>query len=271
MNFENLNKMISYIERHLTEEISYKELARIVGVSEYNLQRIFMFLTGVSVSEYIRKRRLSKAYEELKKTDIKIVDLALKYGYDSSVSFSRAFKQYFQMTPTECRRNDKSFKLFSVLTFRKDLFSHQEISYQICELEEKKLYCLGVSASTHEDMLFKIRELYRAIRDGEAQLQGISSDFGGLYGISDCSKGDYNYYVGTEVCQQDKARITIEGGRYAVFEAGSEEQKDIVNVYRYVYDQWLKSTDYELDDKPEMEYYENQNCYIYFKIKEKQN
>ena len=67
MNFEYLNEMIEYIEKNLTEEINYNKLAKIVGVSEYSLQRIFMFLTNMSIAEYIRKRRLSKAFEELKK------------------------------------------------------------------------------------------------------------------------------------------------------------------------------------------------------------
>ena len=84
MNNEYLNKMIQYIEEHLTEKIEYSELAKIVGVSEYSLQRIFMFLTNISLADYIRKRRLSKALEELKKTDIKIIDLAIKYQYESS-------------------------------------------------------------------------------------------------------------------------------------------------------------------------------------------
>lgn len=87
--------MIKYIEEHLTENIEYKELAKIVGISEYNLQRIFAFLTNMSISMYIRKRSLSRAFEELKTTNIKIIDLAIKYNYDSSMSFSRAFKQYF--------------------------------------------------------------------------------------------------------------------------------------------------------------------------------
>ena len=62
-----------------------------IGVSEYSLQRIFMFITDLSLSEYIRKRRLSRAFEELKTSDIKIIDLSIKYQYESSISFSRAF------------------------------------------------------------------------------------------------------------------------------------------------------------------------------------
>ena len=65
MNFEYLNKMIQYIEENLTEEMDYKKLAQIVGVSEYSLQRIFIFLTNISISEYIRKRRLSKICSDI--------------------------------------------------------------------------------------------------------------------------------------------------------------------------------------------------------------
>lgn len=76
-----LNEMISYIEENLCEDIDYQDLSRIVGISEYSLQKIFVFLTGISISEYIRKRRLSKAFEEIKRTNSKIIDIAVKYHY----------------------------------------------------------------------------------------------------------------------------------------------------------------------------------------------
>ena len=85
-------KLIKYIEANLTEKIDYNELSKILAVSEQSMQRIFIFITNMSLSEYIRKRRLSKAYEELKSSNIKIIDLAIKYQYDSENSFSRSFK-----------------------------------------------------------------------------------------------------------------------------------------------------------------------------------
>lgn len=85
-------ELIKYIETHLTEKIDYNELAKILSVSEQSMQRIFIFITNMSLSEYIRKRRLSKAYEELKSSDIKIMDLAIKYQYESETSFTRSFK-----------------------------------------------------------------------------------------------------------------------------------------------------------------------------------
>ena len=87
MNIDNLNKAIEYIEKNLTNKIDYKELSKIVGLSEQSFNRVFSFLTDNTITEYIRKRRLSKAYEELKNSDIKIIDLATKYNYESDISY----------------------------------------------------------------------------------------------------------------------------------------------------------------------------------------
>ena len=107
MNYKNLNEVINYIEVHLDTKIDCKEMSKIVGLSEYSLQRIFMLLANMSLTEYIRQRRLSKALEDLKNSNMKIIDIAFKYNYNSSISFSRAFKQYFGVTPSECRKNNK--------------------------------------------------------------------------------------------------------------------------------------------------------------------
>lgn len=266
MNFEYLNNMILYIEDNLTEDIEYKKLAKIVGMSEYNLQRIFAFLTGISISEYIRKRRLSKAFEELKTTDIRIIDLAIKYRYDSPISFSRAFKHFFNMTPSECKKSEKSYKLFPIITFNNNNFMTGEVKYQIKELESKVIYCFCVKDFSRDDLLFKIRKLYKSISNNDMYSKMYES---GMYGISICTEDEYKYYVGSEIYFDNTERITIEAGKYVVFEVGSGEQSDIVKTYEFVYNRWLKSTNYEILDKPEIEFYEKNNCYIYFKIKDK--
>ena len=142
MNFEYLNRMVKYIEENLINDIDYKKLAKIVGVSEYNLQRIFMFLTNISLAEYIRKRRLSNAYEELKTTDIKIVDLAVKYRYDSQISFARAFKNMFGITPSECKTSNIEYKQFPIIKFNNTNEVCEELNYEIKEIEEKNYIVL---------------------------------------------------------------------------------------------------------------------------------
>lgn len=264
MQYELLNDMVKYIEANLEEKIEYKKLAKIVGVSEYSLQRIFIFLTGISISEYIRKRRLSKAYEELKESNIKIIDLAIKYGYDSPISFSRAFKKYFGMTPSECRNSDKKFKIFPVMEFHKK--SYKEYNYEIKKIKEKEIYCFGVNADTHDDLLFKIRELYKEIKNNGTR---ETFDKLGMYGICKCINNKFEYYVGCQKRLPGTKKIIIDKGLYAVFEVNTYEQKDINKVYDFVYNEWIKSTNFEVVEKPEMELYENDKCYIYIPIDEK--
>jgi AraC family transcriptional regulator len=89
---DRMNKAMDYIERNLAEEISYAKLAQITCYSTYHFQRMFSFLTGIPLSEYIRRRRLTLAAFDLQTSNIKAVDVAIKYGYESPEAFSRAFK-----------------------------------------------------------------------------------------------------------------------------------------------------------------------------------
>lgn len=268
MNYDLLNEMINYIEDNLTEDIDYNVLAKIVGISEYSLQRIFVFLTNISISEYIRKRRLSKALEELKTSDIKIIDLAIKYNYDSSISFSRAFKQYFGITPSECRNNDDYFKLFPIISFSNSNYLCNELNYEIKEVEEKEIYCFQTEAYTHEDLLFNIRKLY-----SDLESNGINVELNkiGMYGISLCKYNKYFYYVGSEKNYKDTQVITIPKSKYAIFAVGSREQKDIVKTENLIYNQWIKSTNYKILNEFNFELYIDDNCYLYIPIKDKQN
>ena len=266
MNYDLLNEMTEYIEAHLTDEIDNKKLSQIVGVSFYSLQRIFIFLTGMSISEYIRKRRLSRAYEELKNSDIRIADLAVKYNYESPVSFSRAFKQYFKMTPGECRQSGGRFVEFPVMRFREETGPVEDVSYEIKDIDEKTIYCFRVSADTHEDYLYRIRELYKGLGQ-KFDIEKLE----GFYGISFYENDEYVYYAGSERQIPGTEEYVIKAGKCAVFNAGSDNQKDIVKVYDYVYRNWIDHSAYEISDRPAIEYYTDNNCFVYFKIRNKQN
>ena len=88
----NMNKALLYIEENLADEIDYKEVARLALCSEYHFKRMFSFLAGISLSEYIRRRRLTLAALDLTKQNLRIIDIAVKYGYNSPDSFTRAFQ-----------------------------------------------------------------------------------------------------------------------------------------------------------------------------------
>lgn len=90
---KRMNQAMDYIESNLTEDINYSSLARIINCSDYEFRRMFSFLAQMSLSEYVRKRRISASLGAIKSGE-KIIDIAQRYGYDSHAAFSRAFKQF---------------------------------------------------------------------------------------------------------------------------------------------------------------------------------
>ncbi len=269
MNYSLLNKMIDYIEDNLEEDIEYNKLAKIVGVSLYSLERIFIFITNISIAEYIRVRRLSKALEEIKTTNNKIMDIAIKYGYSSSISFTRAFKKYFGITPSECKNsNFDNYKLFTVIRFNENNNLCKKLNYEIKNFKEIELYCFNVVATRVDDLLFKIRKLYDEIIDN-----GIfdKMDKFGMYGISVRENDKYTYYVGSTCYFPNTSKFTIPKGKYAVFCINSIKQKDIVETEDMVYSQWISSTNYKVFEDFDFELYKDGKCYLYIPIEDKQN
>ncbi len=267
MNYELLNEMIQYIENNLTEQIKYSDLAKIVGVSEYNLQRIFTFLTNMSLSEYIRKRRLSRAFEELKTSEIKIIDLAIKYQYDSSISFTRAFKNLFGMTPSECKNNNKEYKLFPVIKFSENKL-YKELKYEIKEIDEIAVHCVKTEALTHDDFLYNIRKLYKEIKEN-----GLYEKFNRntQIGVTIVEDNRYTYLVGSKIKYENTERYVIPKGKYAIFTVNSREQKDIDETEINIISNWNASSCYEMEKELYIEVYTENKCYIYIPLKDKQN
>jgi AraC-like DNA-binding protein len=103
---EKMNGALNHIEENLTNDIDFKEVARLAFCSEYHFKRMFSFLAGVTLSEYIRRRRLTLAAFELKGSNVKVIDIAMKYGYNSPDSFARAFQNLHGITPSEARNNE---------------------------------------------------------------------------------------------------------------------------------------------------------------------
>lgn len=132
-----IQKAIDYIEENITEELDYYEISKIACSSTYHFQRIFGVLCGYTLGEYIRARRLTLAGSELASSDIKIIDVAVKYGYDSSESFCRAFSKFHGITPSQAKLYGSSLKLFSKLTVKLILEGGSIMNYRI---EEKKAF-----------------------------------------------------------------------------------------------------------------------------------
>lgn len=263
MNYDNLNKMISYIEEHLEENIDMKNLSKIVGTNDFILQRIFVFLTDITLNEYIKRRRLSRAFEELKNNSLKIIDVAIKYQYNSSEAFTRAFKNMFGITPSECRISKKHYKMFPIMYFKNSNQINSNLDYEIETLEDKKLFCFHISSDDESHLLYKIRKLYSEIRaNGYYQLFNQN----GMYGIYLKENNTYHYYIGSEKFDEKLEEYVISSGKYALFKLHSREQKDIVDLEKNIYLQWFDSTNFSIGPNYSFELYNKNDCYIYISI-----
>lgn len=126
---------INYIEEHLTEEIDYTQVAKEAACSSFYFQRIFGILCGMTLGDYIRNRRLTLAGNELRASDEKVIDIALKYGYESPESFTRAFSRFHGVTPSEAKKDGSKLKSFSRLSVKITLSGGNIMDYKIIEKE----------------------------------------------------------------------------------------------------------------------------------------
>ena len=128
---QRMNDALEYIEDNLTEEIDFAIVAKKAFCSSYNFQRMFSFITDITLAEYIRRRKLTNAAFELQNSDIKIIDLALNYGYDSPISFTRAFKSMHGITPNQARKEGIILKAYPRLSFQITIKGVSEMNYRI--------------------------------------------------------------------------------------------------------------------------------------------
>ena len=181
-----MQKAIDYIEAHLTEDIDYEKIAAESFSSSYHFQRIFSILCGYTLGEYIRFRRLSVAGAELASGKEKVIDVALKYGYDSPDSFAKAFQKFHGITPSKVRTDGTTLKSFSRLSIKISLEGGSTMQYKI---EEKEPFFVLEKVETHSvqnaQNQTSIPDFWaRANQDGTIDtLLSLKSDEDYLFGI----------------------------------------------------------------------------------------
>ena len=139
---KRFKQLIEYKEENLYEEISYTKLAQILGVNEYTMQRIFLFVTNYTLGEYIRKRRLSMSAIDLIEGKEKIIDIAIKYNYESTQAYSRALKKMMGFEPSNIKNNQGNIKFFAQYELTNEELT-EEFNYQFNNKLFKVFFCFG--------------------------------------------------------------------------------------------------------------------------------
>ena len=220
-----------------------------IGVNEYTFQRIFSFICNISISEYIRNRRLSNAGQELYLKDEKVVDIAVKYQYGNSTAFSRAFEKFHGIKPSEVREHPDKLKMYTKLHFNEINESSKNVEYKIIEQEQMILY--GKYKITNNENIGK---------DAPDFINQIKTQYGkqqyGLVEYTDKERMHVkSYWVLYNKNNKGLEKRIIPKSKWIVIRINSQDAKDIQNASKVFYEDFIPSCKYNFRDLPELEYY----------------
>ena len=264
-SLSNMNKAMEYIEEHLTEDIDYSDISKISCCSEYHFKRMFSFLSGVGLSEYIRRRRLTLAALDLKDANMRIIDVAVKYGYDSADSFSRAFHSMHGILPSKARSEETQLKAYPKMTFQLSIKGGCEMNYRIVKKGPFKL----VGFKKRVPIVFKginpdIAKLAELLTpEVIKQLKVISNvEPTGIISASTNfsegrieEKGELDHYNGVATSSNETAEfdvLKISAGTWVVFESIGPFPETLQNVWGRIYSEWFPASGYEAIEGPEI-------------------
>ena len=269
---KGIQRAIDYIEEHLTDELDYEEIAKQSYSSSFHFQRVFSILCGFTLGEYIRSRRLSMAGMELAATKQKVIDVAMRYGYDSPDSFAKAFQKFHGITPSQARSEGANLKSFSRLSFKITLEGGSKMNYRIQRKEAMTL--TGFKRHFAGSPLHRNRqshEFFVSTRLDQYILQGMARDCATVYEvITNIDDDGYDFYIasklskwavehfeeelGAEVASRFE-HLHLQAADYLVCETERCEYptEQIDELYRKAVTEWLPSAGYELADLPEFD------------------
>ena len=262
-----IQSAVDYIEEHITYELNFEDIARRAASSSFYFQRIFGALCGYSLGEYIRNRRLTLAGIELSAQNSKVIDIALKYGYDSPESFSRAFYKFHGITPSQAKKSGAQLKSFSRLYVNLILKGGSAMNYKIVE-KEAFTVLEKVSTQDIDDSVNKnsIPDFWTAShQDGTVKsLVELTTDktfiFGICYGNIPKDKKTFDYSIAA-VCDENCAvpkgfRINrIPARTWLVFECIGELPESVQEAWHRICSEFFPSSIYEPTYEMDIEAY----------------
>lgn len=264
-SLRSMNNALDYIEEHLTEEIDYSEISKIACCSEYHFKRMFSFLSGISLSEYIRRRKLTLAALDLKDKNLRIIDIAVKYGYSSADSFTRAFHSMHAILPSEARSENTQIRAYPRMTFQLSIKGGCVMNYRIVKKDSFKLVGFkkrvpiifeGVNPEIAKMSEFLTPDIIKRLKAiSNVEPTGIISASTNFSEGRMEEKGELDHYIGVATLSDETAEfdvLKIDAGTWAVFEAIGPFPETLQNVWGRIYSEWFPSSGYEAVEGPEI-------------------
>jgi AraC family transcriptional regulator len=264
---ERMNAAIGYIEENLAGEIDFAKAAEKACCSTFHFQRMFFAVNGITPAEYTRRRRLTLAATELSSGNIKVIDIALKYGYDSPDAFTRAFRQLHGVTPTAARQPGVTLTAYPRISFHIELKGGNDMDYKIIEkpafsiaMTARKFTTVNgqnlkeIPAWWEEFLSSPDNQKMNALSEGKPCAVTGGVMLGVCYG--EAETGEFSYGIAVElpegVSPGKFERMEIPATTWAVFDCTLANLQDIT---KHVFGEWYMSTGYEHPGGPDLEVY----------------
>ena len=257
---KGVQRAVDYVEAHITEPIDYEAAAKQAYSSSFHFQRVFSILCGYTLGDYIRMRSLSLAGIDLASSDIRVIDAALKYGYDTPESFSRAFTRFHGVTPSGAKRGGAALKSFSPLSVKLILDGGSTMDYRIETKGAFQIICRKKRVSGKEEMTQEAISRFWQTCGEDGTIEALCRYIpeknifpGCIVGASfgkDARDGEFPYAIGAHY---NGAPVTDEGltveqippHTYAVFPCVGPMPEAFRQLYQRIYSEFFPTSEYQ--------------------------
>ena len=262
---DRLNDALNYIEDNLKSEIEYEMAAKIACCSTYHFQRMFSYIAGVPLSEYIRNRRLTMAALDLQNGD-KVIDVALRYGYESPTSFNRAFQKVHGVSPSAAQKEGTALKAFPRISFKITIKGDTEMEYRIVNKEAFRVVGVQIPLSNDIEKNFQeVPKFWQQVAQNGTLSQIVplmNAEPMGVLGITACGNENesWKYYVAVSTDRETPngmVEYMVPEFTWAVFPGQGTMPTSIQETEKRAVTEWLPTSGYEYADGPDIEVYIN--------------
>jgi AraC family transcriptional regulator len=259
---EHLNAALEYLESHLDGPIDMVAMARQANCSEYHFSRMFSFLAGVGLAEYIRRRRLTRAAFDLREPGARVLDVALKYEYQSADAFARAFQAQHGVAPSRAR--EANLKAYARLSFQLSIQGASEMNYKI--VDKPAFRIVGIKKRVpliFEGVNPEIQAMWKGL--GEpfiSQLKELSNlEPGGIISASVNfsdrleEQSQLDHWIGAATslaCPEGLQSLEVIASEWAVFESTGPFPETMQNIWARIYSEWFPTSGYQHNHGPEL-------------------
>lgn len=280
-----LNQAIGYIEEHLDGEIDMERLARIAQCSTFHFQRMFSYMAGVPLAEYIRRRRMTRAALDLRAGE-RVLDVALRYGYESPTAFNRAFQGIHGIAPSAAGRDSAALKAYPPISFKITIRGESEMNYRIEKKDGFRIVGAKMTAKHTQEGAEGFAAVPKFWQEAAQKgwipklCQQMDHEPYGVLGVSTGdwpNATDFDYYIAvssTQPAPEGMEAYDVPAGTWAIFESRGPMPGAIQTLQQRILTEWLPGSGYQYADAPDIEVYPEGDqgsadyvCWVWLPIK----